>query len=80
MAAQFPDQVWDARSRTRTASEVAAKADIPPDAWDWNQIVEEVQAVQTRVLARELPAIPEANGVYNLTVTDGVASWTEVVE
>lgn len=56
--AQFPGKVWDGSSPSRAADN---SIDRHPDFEDWDQIVAEVQAIETKALENDL-VVPNAHG------------------
>lgn len=74
MSAQFPSAVWDGLS----SNQLSRGDDKAPDYHDWDQIVDEVRAIQTRALSGD-----GSNGVVagtgaSVTETQGMVHKTTI--
>lgn len=65
VAAKFPANIWDGKSSTRSGGPLV---DAPPDARDWDQVVAEVIAAQTK--AQEIDQRFPLDGGDTATIAD----------
>lgn len=71
--AQFPGEVWDGRSLRRPAG-----SDRPPDKHDWDEIVKEVQAIQSQFNGSAITGLTDSTGGATDGTLEAVPSDTLV--